>query len=119
MVLVESLFTCLQLFCLSCLFVASILLGVAQVVLQRIVSAISYSIKFKKINLEKMLKGTIAHRSGTPENTLDGIRWCKQRGAVAVEMDLRFTKDGIPVLYHDDDITRMTLEEANSSREGY
>jgi len=91
---------------------------VAQGVLRRIVYAVSYNIKFKKINLEKLLKGTIAHRCGTPENTLDGIRWCKRHGAVAVEMDLRFTKDGIPVLYHDDDITRMTLEEANSSRGG-
>ena len=118
MALIESLFTGLQFFCLGCLFVASTLLRIAQGVLRRIVNAVSYNIKFKKINLEKLLKGSIAHRCGTPENTLDGIRWCKQHGAVAVEMDLRFTKDGVPVLYHDDDITRMTLEEANSSRGG-
>ncbi|XP_065919934.1 glycerophosphodiester phosphodiesterase 1-like [Dysidea avara] len=115
---VESLFTCLQLFCLGCLFVLSTLLRVAQGALRWIVNAVAYNVKFRKVHLDKFLKGIIAHRCGTPENTLDGIRWCKKCGAVAVEMDLRVTKDGIPVIYHDDDITRMTLDEANSSREG-
>ena len=90
----------------------------AQGALRWIVNAVAYNVKFRKVHLDKFLKGIIAHRCGTPENTLDGIRWCKKCGAVAVEMDLRVTKDGIPVIYHDDDITRMTLDEANSSREG-
>jgi len=96
--------TCLPLVCLGYFLVV-------------IANVLTCFIKFKKIKVDKYLKGIIAHRCGTPENTLDGIRWCKQRGADVVEMDLRFTKDGIPVLYHDDDITKMTLEEANKSKE--
>lgn len=61
----------------------------------------------------KFLDCPIAHRCGTPENSLAGIRWCKQRGAVAVEMDLNLTKDHVPVLYHDN-ISHVSFEEAET-----
>ncbi|KAL5463252.1 hypothetical protein EMCRGX_G032132 [Ephydatia muelleri] len=68
------------------------------------------------------LLGPIAHRGGTPENTLTAIRNSKASGASGIEVDLAFTKDGYPVILHDDTVDRtsngkgnisdMTLEEA-------
>ena len=72
--------------------------------------------------LTKLRKGPIAHRGGTPENTLTAIRNSKASGASGIEVDLAFTKDGYPVILHDDTVDRtsngkgnisdMTLEEA-------
>ncbi|KAM9304824.1 glycerophosphodiester phosphodiesterase 1 [Gastrophryne carolinensis] len=53
----------------------------------------------------------IAHRGGAhdaPENTLAAIRQAAKNGAVGVELDLEFTKDGIPILMHDDTVDRTT-----------
>ena len=51
-----------------------------------------------------MLRGVIAHR-GAPrlhrDNTLPGILAAARLGAVAVEVDVRATADGVPVLHHD------------------
>ena len=47
----------------------------------------------------------IAHRCGTeryPELTLDSAKHSLAAGASYVEMDIRFTKDGFPVISHDD-----------------
>lgn len=46
----------------------------------------------------------IAHRGASakaPENTLDAIRQAARDGADVVELDVRVTADGIPVLHHD------------------
>lgn len=52
----------------------------------------------------------IAHR-GTPrehpENTLASLRHAEALGADAVEFDVRTTRDGVPVLLHDTDLTRI------------
>lgn len=56
----------------------------------------------------------IAHRGGgrtsdllpASENSLEVIRMASQLGANGIEIDVRLTKDGIPVLYHD-----VTLNE--------
>jgi glycerophosphoryl diester phosphodiesterase len=52
----------------------------------------------------------VAHR-GDPyrvrENTLDSLRSALARGADAVEIDVRLTKDGVPVLLHDDTLKRL------------
>ncbi|XP_063769073.1 glycerophosphodiester phosphodiesterase 1 [Pseudophryne corroboree] len=53
----------------------------------------------------------VAHRGGAhdaPENTLAAIRLAAQNGATAVELDLEFTKDGVPILMHDDTLERTT-----------
>ena len=49
----------------------------------------------------------VGHR-GAPrrarENTLDSLDWAESLGADAVEFDLRQTRDGEAVLYHDEDV---------------
>lgn len=52
----------------------------------------------------------VAHR-GDPyrvrENTLDSLRSALGQGADAVEIDVRLTRDGVPVLLHDDTLKRL------------
>ncbi|MGW6859995.1 glycerophosphodiester phosphodiesterase [Streptomyces xanthophaeus] len=52
----------------------------------------------------------VGHR-GDPyrvrENTLSSIRSAFARGADAVEIDVRLTRDGVPVLLHDDSLQRL------------
>ncbi|MER7520202.1 glycerophosphodiester phosphodiesterase [Streptomyces sp. NPDC126499] len=52
----------------------------------------------------------VAHR-GDPyrvrENTVPSILSAIRRGADAVEVDVRLTKDGVPVLLHDDTLKRL------------
>ncbi|MFI5864906.1 glycerophosphodiester phosphodiesterase [Streptomyces sp. NPDC051546] len=52
----------------------------------------------------------VGHR-GDPyrvrENTLPSIRSAFERGADAVEIDVRMTRDGVPVLLHDEDLRRL------------
>lgn len=43
-----------------------------------------------------------------PENTLAAYRLSKLKGFNAVETDVSFTKDGVPVLLHDDSIDRTS-----------
>lgn len=53
----------------------------------------------------------IAHRglsSEFPENTLPGIQAALEAGAQSVEVDIQFTSDGIPVLYHDENMQRLS-----------
>ena len=52
----------------------------------------------------------IAHRSGPglyPEQSILSAREALKNGADIVEMDVRETKDGVPVICHDDDTGRM------------
>lgn len=60
-----------------------------------------------------------AHRSGGrnsdnlpyAENSLNLVKHVEQFGATGIEMDIRLTKDKIPIIYHDADInTRLTLK---------
>ncbi|MGW2702614.1 glycerophosphodiester phosphodiesterase [Streptomyces sp. NPDC001340] len=52
----------------------------------------------------------VAHR-GAPyrfrENTLDSLRSALDLGADAVEIDVRLTRDGVPVLLHDETLKRL------------
>lgn len=53
----------------------------------------------------------IAHRTcpnDAPENSLMGIRQAPALGADAVEIDVRLTRDGVPVLMHDRTLRRTT-----------
>lgn len=53
---------------------------------------------------------TVAHR-GDPyehrENTLPSMRSALRKGADAVEVDVRLTRDGVPVLLHDPSLDRL------------
>jgi glycerophosphoryl diester phosphodiesterase len=52
----------------------------------------------------------IAHRAcplHAPENSLAGVRMARSLGADAVEIDIRLTSDGLPVLNHDRTFWRM------------
>lgn len=71
---------------------------------------------------EKTNGGVVAHRGGTPENTLAAFSKAKSQGANGVEVDISLTKDGHAVLLHDVTVDRtsngkgrideLTLEEA-------
>jgi glycerophosphoryl diester phosphodiesterase len=53
----------------------------------------------------------IAHRGArafAPENTVDAIVKAKRANADMVELDVQLSSDGIPVVFHDDALTRRT-----------
>jgi glycerophosphoryl diester phosphodiesterase len=81
-------------------------------------------------------KGTrplvIAHRGGhhlRPENTLAAFQHALELGSDVLEMDIRLTRDRIPVVFHDDSVERttdgrgflheMTLAQVKSLDAGY
>lgn len=51
----------------------------------------------------------VAHRAGAalgPENTLEALEASIQAGADMAEVDVRLTRDGVPVLLHDESLLR-------------
>ncbi|MCB1591902.1 MAG: glycerophosphoryl diester phosphodiesterase [Alphaproteobacteria bacterium] len=53
----------------------------------------------------------IGHRGAAayaPENTLEGIHTAADMGVEWVELDVKLTKDQIPVIFHDDTLERTT-----------
>ena len=53
----------------------------------------------------------IAHRgysSDHPENTLASFDFAIENGFYNIELDIHMTKDGIPVVMHDADVSRTT-----------
>ncbi len=53
----------------------------------------------------------VAHRGHAahyPENTLPAIESALKAGSCYVEVDIQLTADGVPVLFHDDDMQRIT-----------
>ncbi len=53
----------------------------------------------------------VAHRGYTahyPENTLRAVNEAIRAGAVNVEIDIQFSKDGIPMIYHDANLKRVS-----------
>ncbi|KAL0124784.1 hypothetical protein PUN28_006561 [Cardiocondyla obscurior] len=62
-------------------------------------------------NGEQYCMRVVAHRGGGydyPENSLLAFRNSKGKGCTAVELDLRLTKDNIPIIFHDPTIERLT-----------
>lgn len=53
----------------------------------------------------------VAHRGYTahyPENTLRAVNEAIKAGAVNIEIDIQFSSDGIPIIYHDNDLQRIS-----------
>lgn len=53
----------------------------------------------------------IAHRGASslaPENTLEAFLLAQKQGADAIELDVRMSKDGVPVVIHDPTVDRTT-----------
>lgn len=46
-------------------------------------------------------------QEGIQENTLAAFEAAKEKGLTMVEMDVRLSKDGIPVVFHDSDLRRL------------
>lgn len=59
----------------------------------------------------------IAHRGGKigKENSVDAFKTAARMGVDAVECDIRKTKDGVYVIYHDGNLSRLAGEDANIS----
>ena len=52
-----------------------------------------------------------AHRGASayaPENTIDAFRLAMEQGADGIELDVQLTKDGVPVVIHDETIRRVS-----------
>jgi len=64
-----------------------------------------------KVNKTDCKFDVIAHRGSsfsTPENTLYAIEQALAEGATIIEVDVRFSKDNIPILLHDHRVDRTT-----------
>ncbi|WP_332368869.1 glycerophosphodiester phosphodiesterase family protein [Spirosoma telluris] len=61
----------------------------------------------------------MAHRSGgrtsdllpASENSVEIIKLASRLGATGIEVDVRFTKDGVPVLYHDNTLNLRLIQK--------
>ncbi len=74
--------------------------------------------KLKLNNLNAYPIIVIAHRGdwrNAPENSLQAIRNCIDLGVDMVEIDIRLTKDSVPVLMHDETIDRTTTGKGKLS----
>ena len=61
--------------------------------------------------MKYQLPRIIGHRGAmrqAPENTLTGIDQAAREGAIWVEMDVKLTRDGVPILMHDQNLKRTT-----------
>lgn len=66
---------------------------------------------FLRKNQKKLPFLVIAHRGArafAPENTLCAFKKAIQMRAHVVEMDVHLTKDGIPIILHDDTLVRCS-----------
>lgn len=53
----------------------------------------------------------IGHRGAcgyAPENTLESVYTAADMGVEWVELDVKLTKDGVPIIFHDDELDRTT-----------
>ena len=61
----------------------------------------------------------LAHRSGGrtsdllpySENSVNMIRFAAQMGATGIEIDVRLTRDGVPILYHDNTLNLRLIQK--------
>ena len=73
----------------------------------------------RKLNNSPAGFNILAHRSGgrnsdllpVSENSVEMILKTAEFGSTGIEIDVRFTKDGIPILYHDNDINLRLVQK--------
>lgn len=61
--------------------------------------------------LDRTARPVIAHRGASglrPENTLAAFALARELGADGLELDVRLSRDGVPVVHHDPDLPRTT-----------
>ena len=64
----------------------------------------------------------IGHRGAagySPENTLEGIHTAADMGIEWVELDVKLTKDEVPIIFHDDTLDRTTCGSGNVADKTY
>lgn len=70
--------------------------------------------------LNKKPFSIMAHRSGgrtsdllpASENTIEIIKLASRLGATGIEIDVRYTKDGVPILYHDNTLNLRLIQKS-------
>ncbi|MDA0998717.1 MAG: glycerophosphodiester phosphodiesterase [Proteobacteria bacterium] len=73
--------------------------------------AFADNIALKIVNMRNDIPFIIGHRGAArhaPENTLASIRRAAQLGAKWVEFDVKLSRDGVLILFHDDTLARTT-----------
>lgn len=58
----------------------------------------------------------MAHRGGSleaPENTIESFKYALEIGSDIIETDIQLSSDGIPYIFHDDDLKRIPGIEKN------
>ncbi|MCB0357901.1 MAG: glycerophosphodiester phosphodiesterase [Bdellovibrionales bacterium] len=63
--------------------------------------------KLKNSFSSKMVAHRGAHNNGNLENTLPAFKSCLEAGVWAIELDVRWTLDGEPVVHHDEHCGRI------------
>ncbi len=77
--------------------------------------------KIYAVTHETNRMATLAHRTDFvyyPEGTLEGMLSAILAGADAIELDVRLTKDNIPVVLHDEKLNRLTNFGSKAGRDG-
>lgn len=76
-----------------------------------------YSNEFKKISYDKYNTPKLVYHRGMsscrPENTIPSYEFCHNLNLKYVECDVHQTSDGVPVVLHDDDVSRTTNGTGN------
>jgi glycerophosphoryl diester phosphodiesterase len=56
-----------------------------------------------------LLLGHRGDRARTPENSIESVHAAMEAGADGVEFDVRLSRDGVPMVIHDDTVERVSL----------
>lgn len=74
----------------------------------------------RKLNNSPSQFNILAHRSGgrnsdllpVSENSVEMILKTAEFGSTGIEIDVRFTKDGVPIIYHDNDLNLREVQKS-------
>lgn len=73
-------------------------------------------VKGQTVFMEKKLLQRVAHRGGShlaPENTLAAFRNALTLAVDAIELDVHMSRDGYPIVFHDNTVDRLTNSTGN------